>query len=573
MPKAILVSYAGYPYSPSSFLPDNGLAELAGVLAKEGCDALILDYGTLSTMRRLIPDSIHKKLADIYKRLTHYAKGIGGIVARLILGMELKSIEKELVQFQYEEVGRMAEELAGIVRKEKPVFVGFKLWLGDGFDGSIRMAKRLKREFPGIKIFAGGPQADLLEADIYRITDVFDAVVFGEGEISIPGLLKFSLDKTELKDIPNLIYYSDGATHKTNTARVCKLDDLPEALYDPKTYPAMAGDEKIKIIVFDESRGCPFHCHFCPHAVKSGDNWRFKSTDKIVEEMESYIKKFNIHVFRYAGSSTPPKTTVEVARKLIEKKTDVLYATFAHVRATDAKTLPLLKKSGCYSIFFGIESGDDRILSKVMNKHSSSDDIRRVLKASIDAGLFTVGSVIFPAPTETKESAGKTLSLIKELFGSRPECGSVPVQFPGLYPTSEWGKHPENFGFKIKNPETYKIDMATYKLKLLFPPKYWQPLPYTLNGRSFKQFAAQTEHLQNDLEDAGILTMLADDIALIGRLAGYNSRQYRDISREIFFSGDWKSFREQVKMINKNITTGADYREEIRRSPLSGDVK
>ena len=60
MAKGLLVSYAGYPYTPSSLMPDNGLASLAGSLIQAGHEVKILDYGTLDTVRRLIPKDISK---------------------------------------------------------------------------------------------------------------------------------------------------------------------------------------------------------------------------------------------------------------------------------------------------------------------------------------------------------------------------------------------------------------------------------------------------------------------------------------------------------------------------------
>ena len=43
MARGLLVSYAGYPYTPSSLMPDNGLANLAGALLEAGHDVSIVD--------------------------------------------------------------------------------------------------------------------------------------------------------------------------------------------------------------------------------------------------------------------------------------------------------------------------------------------------------------------------------------------------------------------------------------------------------------------------------------------------------------------------------------------------
>ncbi len=43
----LLVNYAGYPYTPSCLLPDNGLANLAGVLVRDGRRVKILGRGEI----------------------------------------------------------------------------------------------------------------------------------------------------------------------------------------------------------------------------------------------------------------------------------------------------------------------------------------------------------------------------------------------------------------------------------------------------------------------------------------------------------------------------------------------
>jgi len=41
-----------------------------------------------------------------------------------------------------------------------------------------------------------------------------------------------------------------------------------------------------------------------------------------------------------------------------------------------------------------------------------------------------------------------------------------------------------------------------YQIKLLFPPAYWQPLPYKVNGLSFAEFTALTSRFAAQLEAA-----------------------------------------------------------------------
>ncbi len=69
MARGLLVSYAGYPYTPSSLTPDNGLANLAGALLEAGHDVRIIDYGTVSTMRRLFPEELSRQVKPLAEKM------------------------------------------------------------------------------------------------------------------------------------------------------------------------------------------------------------------------------------------------------------------------------------------------------------------------------------------------------------------------------------------------------------------------------------------------------------------------------------------------------------------------
>jgi len=568
MANGILISFAGYPYTPSSLMPDNGLANLAGSLIGEGHQALIIDYGTVDYLSRLVPDPYRMSLEKIYRASQKEKKGaLAKSLNDMSLFINLNTISRRLAKFQADEVDRIAIELLDIIDKERPDFVGFKLWLGDGFAGSVKMAQTIRKGFPHIKVFAGGPLACMCEEAVYEAASVFDAVCYSEGEEAIVGLAEYADGKRALAEIPNILFREKNGIKKTENKRIENLDALALPVYDEDVYPAMKGDRKIKVIVIDESRGCPYRCNFCPHSGLSGSHWRVKSPDRIAEEIKLFIERHSIHAFRYAGSCTPANVVEDVAGYIMREGLDVVYTSFAHARTTNSENLPLLKRSGLTALFFGIESGDETILKNVMSKKLSPEDIKKNMKASIDAGIFTVGSIISPAPSETEDSKRHTLDLLLDIYTNRLS-GAVPVQFPGLYPKTEWFRDPAKYGFKLYSPSTYKRDMLDYKIKLLFPPRYWKKMPYEIDGKPYGRFSKETGKMISELEKHGILTMLSDELALIGMLAGYAPREYRDRSRFNFYCGNWQAIIDEIKTINKNITCGPGMREKIRSRPF-----
>ena len=538
--KSLLISYAGYPLSPTSFLPDNGLANLASALIGRGHTTRILDFNTPQLVKRLYPSSFSQSIKPVMQKF------MNGETLSVREILKLWVMEKKLHRYQDMQASLIGKELVETVEKEGADFVGLKLWNGDGFTGSLRIAHELKNAYPKLPLFAGGPHVDIFREHIYTATRDFDALVYGEGEETIVMLAQYVEGKRKLQEIPNLIFKKGGRTVTTAMRRIEDLDTLPYPIYDEGIYPAMGGNEKkMKMIVLDESRGCNNSCYFCIHPLKSG-RLRVKTAQRVVDEMIAIKDKYGIAVFRYAGSNTPLKLMDGVAREILRRRLKVEYTTFAHVRGVSLEVFKLLKSSGCFGVFLGIESGSQRILDKGMNKGVKVEQIKKAILYAKEAGLFTAGSIIFPAPGETKATQQQTLDLLSE---ARPD--SAPIQFPLIVPGTEWFSKPEIFGFQF-NKNIFHQKAMNYKIKFMFPPRFWKPFPYKVNGKRFKKYAQELEEFMEKVEELGITTTISDEMALLAKYAGVTPRGFRDLNRLQFLTGNYEGIKKLVREINKN---------------------
>lgn len=540
MARALLVSYAGYPYTPSSLTPDNGLANLAGALLTGGHEVKIIDYGTVSLMRRLFPQQLSTELKSLAGELLG-SSASPGRQARAAL----QQISAQLEQHQQEELQVIGAELIEEIRRFRPDFVGFKVWNGDGFTGTVALADQIRAEFPSLHIYAGGPQTSWFREAIYRRTDVFEAMSYGEGEKIILDLADHAVGRRNLADIAGLIYQEEGVVKRTARGEGLDLDELPAPVYDEAIYPAMVGDEKIKIIVLDDSRGCPFACGFCTHPVESGRRLRTASPKLLVDRMEEIERKYGVRVFRFSGSSTPGTLMRQVAEEIIQRDLDVLYTCFGHFASADPHHFELMARSGLYAIFFGIESGCQEVLNRAVGQKFKLSEVKQTVLAAQQAGIFTATSMIVPLPFDTAETLQQSLEFILEV---NPD--SVPLQFPGLLPGTPWFDEPEKFRFEADKEQVLEVGLD-YKIKLLFPPAYWDPLPYKVNGMNFAEFTALTEQFGANLERQGILTGVPDDNALIARCAGMSAREFRDRARRWCLTGDAEAMGELVRQVNQ----------------------
>ncbi len=206
--------------------------------------------------------------------------------------------------------------------------------------------------------------------------------------------------------------------------------------------------------------------------------------------------------------------------------------------------------SGLYAIFFGIESGCQQVLDRAVRKGITLSGVKETVQRAQQAGLFVVTSMIVPLPFDTEQTIKESFDFIKAI---RPD--SVPVQFPGLLPDTPWLQHPEKYNFEVDTEELLLTGLD-YKIKLLFPPQFWEAPPYKVNGMTFTQFTALTMKFAKDLETARILTAVPDDMALIASCAGMTARQLRDQARLWCLTGDVAGMAQMVKQANRVITSG-----------------
>ncbi|MFW9971577.1 MAG: B12-binding domain-containing radical SAM protein [Candidatus Odinarchaeota archaeon] len=525
---SLLISYAGCPSGLVNLYPDNGLANLASCLIKNGHKVRILDFGTVDTMRLMVPRGITKWLKQIYGREN-----------RLWEKIQLFFINKVLIIFRKRFEYKITADILNIIKNEKIDFVGFKLFTGNGFRGFVWMAKKIKRRYPNLKIFAGGPAVDLCGEYIYNEFADCDALVYGEGEETIVMLAEFVQGRCGLEEIPNLIFRKDSEIIITSPKRINNLDNLPTPVYDEDVYLSMKGNQKAKVIVFDESRGCPYRCAFCYHPSKSGTFTRTKTAKRIVDEMEIMIKKHRINSFRFAGSNSPFKLTEEIAEEIIRRDLRVSYLFMARVNFANEEIFHKLKRSGTSAVLFGIESGSQYLLDNI-NKNYTVDQIKTAIKAAKRAGLFVIGSFIFPLPSENNLTKNETIHLIREL-----NFDSYFINPPAVQQGSEWSKNPNKYNIEITGTPA---EFA--KFWMHFDPIDYGFLLYKIDGKDVRQLVKENASFTKILFKEGLFRLAGEAEALLSQKIGMSPEEFSHLIYPMFFARDYMAVSKLLEELN-----------------------
>jgi radical SAM superfamily enzyme YgiQ (UPF0313 family) len=178
-----------------------------------------------------------------------------------------------------------------------------------------------------------------------------------------------------------------------------KKYSLPYARYSPMT-----------TVLF--SYGCPYRCSFC----NSGNlGFKKRTIDNLLEELK-YIAKLGIKeiYFRDFSFTVNKERIKEICRQIIDNHLIFSWSCDARVNNVDEELLNLMKKSGCYLIFFGVESSSNEILKNV-KKGTNKTLIKNVFNYCSKIGIQTLGSFIIGLPHDTKDTINDTLNFSIEI--------------------------------------------------------------------------------------------------------------------------------------------------------------
>ena len=324
-------------------------------------------------------------------------------------------------------VGMPFERIKQEIRARKPDIVGIAGPFTCQIENSIKISKLTKEDDPKILTVMGGPHVTLVPKEFLEEAKNVDIAVTGEGEYAMLDIARSFEGKKQLSEILGVAYRQNGKV-VLNPPRpfIENLDELPYPAYDLVDMEQYLNPKKIGYRSFKEraismitSRGCPFNCCFCSVHLHMGRGFRAHSASYVLNHIEYVVDKFNVKNIFFEDDNL----TLDLARfeaicdGVIEKKIKIGWETPNGVRA-DCLNLNLLKKmkqSGCQSVFFGVESGDQQILDNVICKSLDLKRVVEVAKICKDIGLKTGAFYIIGFPGEKKENMQRTVDFALRL--------------------------------------------------------------------------------------------------------------------------------------------------------------
>ncbi len=333
-----------------------------------------------------------------------------------------------------------------------------------GFARALRGRSRL--------LVAGGP---LPTCDPEAFLPDFDVVVRGEGEQTMCDVLAAHAAGADLASVPGVVCRrEDGAPAASAPPRpfASDLDRIP--------FPARVSLPNRQYIEFGRksygyaittvmsTRGCPFHCEFCSNVV-FGDSYRERSATNVIAEVEEVLALgYDRISFADDVFTLNRRRVVEICEEIGRRGLRFPWECLGRVDAFDLETAQAMKAAGCFRVFFGIESGNDRIL-RLMDKRITTAQAAGAVLAAHQAGLEVGAFFIVCYPGETDDTVLETLrfatSLPLDYLGLTmpyPLPGTALFDRVGDRVTRAW--HPQET-LLVNHMLTYEGDFSAAKMR------------------------------------------------------------------------------------------------------------
>gem|GEM_PF-2179277 len=305
--------------------------------------------------------------------------------------------------------------------------VGFTAITGFQLSRFVTIATRIKERFPQKPIILGGPHATLTKPEMNLDDPLIDFLVFGEGELRLPALLRafYTGEGMELVD---------GIAYKRDDELVIQPSKhVPDPLrhfvraVSPWTLPYFRASAARDEMILPTSRGCPWStdsCDFCSVGKQYLDSYRGFPFELWKEDI---LAVHNLVPVRHLEPEDENSAlAIKPKQSYLPFLKEIGATSHLHLRSDqllDEALVQWLAGMGVRRIHIGVESGNERVLNQVMHKNEHVEHHYVAARNLAKHGIEMVGTYIVGNPTETWEEIKDTLNLAEELSRVFPKGG------------------------------------------------------------------------------------------------------------------------------------------------------
>jgi radical SAM superfamily enzyme YgiQ (UPF0313 family) len=317
-------------------------------------------------------------------------------------------------------------------------YIGFTVMPGPQSSQAIPFAKKIKNDFPETVMIWGG-YFPTQHFKVVLQSGYVDFVINGPGDHAFPALIDALENNKPYELIKSLIYKSGDNIIKTVKADLIEQDTLPPLPYDKlnKLYPIEKYLGKTylgnKTLAYHSSIGCPFTCSFCAVVPTYEARWKAKSAEHVYRDVKYIKDKWGADAIEFHDNNffVSEKRAVEFSRLILPEK--MSWWGMARIDTMDKfkdESLALIRAAGCKIIFFGAESGNDKVLHQLDKGGTQNGEqilrfAERLKKFDIIPEYSFVLGTPAPTPEAVMEQIDFDISFIKKVKAINPRTEIV----------------------------------------------------------------------------------------------------------------------------------------------------
>lgn len=322
------------------------------------------------------------------------------------------------------------ESFLNWINKFQPEVVGLSFPFPGNVLAGLKLANFLKKNFPHIKIIAGGGfvNTELRELSDLRFFEFVDYLTFDDGEIPLKNILQFLEGKSAKEDFVRTWYLENGAIVKSsNTSSNINFKILQGPSYEglnlsdyipmlelPNPMHRMWSDFRWNKMLL--AHGCYWKkCTFCDVSLDYIERFEPTSIDNLICNIKRIIEETKCTGFHFVDEAAPPALVKKFCERVIEEDLKITWWTNLRFDQSFEKIAELMSDAGCVAVTGGLEVGSPRIL-KMINKGVTIEQVSKVTKAFSEHGIYVHAYLMYGFPTQTILETIDSLEVVRQLF-------------------------------------------------------------------------------------------------------------------------------------------------------------
>ncbi len=333
-----------------------------------------------------------------------------------------------------------AEELYRFFKKERFDIVGISAVVSTGYGYAKFLSGTIKEASPETQVILGGNLAAAYEVILRKCA--VDVCVIGRGERTLSKLIKhcelngnfssheqlFNIEGVAFLDRGGKCIYTgcqdyldEECEEQPDYEVLEKFSEIDNYIVDPLSRYDFAYDHRAhtlhrrgkKAATIFTSKGCINRCTFCHRWLKGYHPF---PVEKVTTNIKNLMEKYNVGFFFIEDECFGEnKEWLEEFMKAI-KPLDILFVVSGarvSIVKKDPTIIRRLKEAGLTAIYFGIESGSEKVL-KIMEKNANRNENLGAMKLCAEAGVYSVIQLVIGMPGENDRTINETLEFTKQ---------------------------------------------------------------------------------------------------------------------------------------------------------------